>query len=252
LDPEQVTQYISIMGQLQWLISLGRFDVSSAVAALSTLRSNPRKGHLECARRVVGYVAKFKRAALNFRVGRPDYSHLSQKVEDWEKSVYTNDHEEFPHNMPPPLGRAVHITEYVDANLYFDLVTGRACTGILIYLNQTPIDWHCKKQATVACATFGSEFVAAKTATEKAYDLRYTLRMMGIPVEYETYVFGDNSAVITQSTIPHSQLGKRHNALAYHFTREAIATGMIRMFHIAGIDNPADCMTKFLGYQEWF
>ncbi len=23
------------------------------------------------------------------------------------------------------------------------------------------------------------------------------------------------------------------------------------MFHIAGIDNPSDCMTKFLGYQEW-
>jgi hypothetical protein len=114
------------------------------------------------------------------------------------------------------------------------------------------MDWYCKKQSTVACATFSSEFVAAKTATEKAYDLRYTLRMFGIPLDYETYVFGDNAAVITQSTIPHSQLGKRHNALAYHFTREAIATGMIRMFHIAGIDNPADCMTKFLGYQEWF
>ena len=103
----------------------------------------------------------------------------------------------------------------------------------------------------MACATFCSEFVAAKTATEKAYDLRYTLRMMGIPVDYETYVLGDNLAVITQSTIPHSQLGKRHNALAYHYTREAVATGMLLMFHIAGIENPADCMTKFLGYQEW-
>jgi hypothetical protein len=252
LGPEQVTEYLSLMGQLQWLISLGRFDVSSAVTGLSTFRSKPRIGHLKRAQRVVGYVAKFKDAALRFRVGPPDYSHLHQKVEDWEKSVYGNDHEEFPHNMPTPLGKLVRITEFVDANLYFDLVTGRACTGILIFLNQTPMDWHCKKQSTVACATFGSEFVAAKTATEKAYDLRYTLRMMGIPVDYQTYVFGDNAAVITQSTIPHSQLGKRHNALAYHFTREAIATGMIRMFHIPGTQNPADCMTKFLGYQEWY
>ena len=91
----------------------------------------------------------------------------------------------------------------------------------------------------------------AKTATEKAYNLRYTLRMINIPVDYRTYMFSDNAAVITQSTIPHSQLGKHHNALAYHFTQEAIATGMIRMFHIAGINNPADCMTKYLGYQEW-
>jgi hypothetical protein len=252
LEPEQVTEYLSLMGQLQWLISLGRFDVSSAVTALSTFRSKPRIGHLNRAKRVVGYVARFKSAALRFRVGLPDYSHLPQKEEDWQKSVYGNDHEEFPHNMPTPLGKLVRITEFVDANLYFDLITGRACTGILIYLNQTPIDWYCKKQSTVACATFGSEFVAAKTATEKAFDLRYTLRMMGIPVDYRTYVFGDNAAVITQSTIPHSQLGKRHNALAYHFTREAIATGMVLMFHIAGVDNPSDCMTKFLGYQEWF
>ena len=75
---------------------------------------------------------------------------------------------------------------------------------------------------------------------------------MGIPVDYDTYVVGDNTALITQSTIPHSQLGKHHNALAYHFTREGIATGMIRMFHIAGIDNPSNFLTKFLGYQEWY
>jgi hypothetical protein len=78
------------------------------------------------------------------------------------------------------------------------------------------IDWYCKKQSTMACATFGSKFVAAKMATEKAYDLHYTLWMMGIPADYKTYIFGDNAcSVITQSMISHSQLGKRHNALAY-------------------------------------
>jgi hypothetical protein len=69
------------------------------------------------------------------------------------------------------MGKVVHITEFLDANLYFDLVTWWVCTGILIFLNQMPIDWYCKKQSTMACATFGSKFVAAKMATEKAYDL---------------------------------------------------------------------------------
>jgi hypothetical protein len=200
---------------------------------------------------VVGYVAKFKDAPQCFRVGLPDYSQLSQKVDNWEGSVYGNDHEEFLHNMPAPLGKLVHITEYVDANLFFDLVTGQACTGILIFLNQTLIDWYYKKQSTVAYATFSYKFVAAKSAMEKAYDLRYTLRMMGIPLDYQIYVFGDNLAVIIQSIIPHSQLEKRHNVLAYHYTHEAIATGMIHMYHVDSIDNPADCMTKFLGYLEW-
>ena len=92
------------MDQVQWLISLDRFDVSSAVAGLSTFQSQPHEGHLERAQRVVGYVAKFKTAALRFRVCVPDYSHLPTKVEDWGKSVYGNDHEELPHNMPTPLG----------------------------------------------------------------------------------------------------------------------------------------------------
>jgi hypothetical protein len=58
--------------------------------------------------------------------------------------------------------------DFVVANLYFNLVTGYACTGILIILSQTPIGWYCKKQSTVACATFDVEFVAANTATKKA------------------------------------------------------------------------------------
>ena len=80
LEPKQVTEYLSLMGQLQWLISLGRFDVSSAVTALSTFRSQPRIGHLMRAKRVVGYVAKFKDAALRFRFVLPDYTQYPQKV----------------------------------------------------------------------------------------------------------------------------------------------------------------------------
>ena len=154
--------------------------------------------------------------------------------------------------MPAPLGKVVRITQFVDANLYFNLVDGKACTGILTMINQTPIDWYCKKQATVATATFGSEFVAAKTAVEKNYDLRYTLRMFGVPVDYRSYLFGDNLSVIMNGSIPHSQLGKRHHALAYHYVREATANGSIRLGHISGKENPADCLTKFLGYQVWW
>jgi len=252
LEEKEVTIYMSMVGQLQWLITLGRFDTMSAVVSLSSFRAAPRTGHLDRAKRVFGYVVKFKDAAIRIRTGLPNYDHLPHQDPDWAASVYGCMHEEFPHNMPEPLGKLVRITEFVDANLYFDLLTGRACTGLLIFLNQTPIDWYCKKQSTVATATFGSEFVATKTAVEKAYDLRYTLRMMGIPVDYRSYLFGDNQSVVTQATIPHSQLTKRHNALAYHYTREAVAAGLVVYCHIPGTENPSDCLTKFLGYQQWW
>ena len=179
----------------------------------------------------------------------PDYSHLPDQVHDSMYTVYGNISEELPDDMPTPLGKPVCITMFVDANLYFDLINGRAVTGILSLVNQTPVDWYSKKQTTVATATFGSEFVAARQATDILVDLRYTLHMLGAPLEQNSYMFGDNKSVVTQSTLPHSKLAKRWYALAYHRVREAVASGFLMFYHIPGTENPADVLTKFLGYQ---
>ena len=125
-------------------------------------------------------------------------------------------------------------------------MTGRACTGILHRLNKTPIDWYCKRQNNVKTATYGSEFVAARTATEQIIDLRYVLRMLGVPLDGPAYMFGDNLSVVTSATIPQSSLKKHHNALAYHKVREAQAAGILNFYHIDGKENPADVLTKFL------
>ena len=61
-------------------------------------------------------------------------------------------------------------------------------------------------------------------------------------------MFGDNKSVVTSSTIPHSTLSKRWNALSYHRVREAIAAGFIRFEFIEGSQNPADILTKPLGH----
>ena len=49
-----------LIGQLQWLVTLGRFDIHTQVTTLSRLRSAPRKGHLERLQRICGYVKKTK------------------------------------------------------------------------------------------------------------------------------------------------------------------------------------------------
>jgi hypothetical protein len=123
-------------------------------------------------------------------------------------------------------------------------------SGILHLINQTPVQWFAKKQATVETATYGSEFMVARQATEQILDLRYTLRMMGIPLDGPSWLFGDNSSVITSSTIPHSTLNKRHNALSYHRVRECIAFRIINFLHVPSINNPSDILTKFLGFAK--
>ena len=92
----------------------------TAVNSMSSFRCNPRKGHLERLKNLYGYVWKFKDAAITTRIQVPNYSHLDEQDEpqDWENSVYGGDHEEFPDNMPVPLGKLVRISAFVDANLY--------------------------------------------------------------------------------------------------------------------------------------
>jgi hypothetical protein len=51
-------------------------------------------------------------------------------------------------------------------------------------------------------------------------------------------MFGNNQAVVPNSTIPHSSLYKRHNALAYHRVREMISAKIPEYYWIDGKSNP--------------
>ena len=47
LDEEKITKYQSLIGALQWVVTIGRFDVATAVMSLSLFRAAPPVGHLE-------------------------------------------------------------------------------------------------------------------------------------------------------------------------------------------------------------
>ena len=157
----------------------------------------------------------------------PDYSYYPEQNFDRTHTVYGHVQEIIPHDITDPLGKSVTTTTTVDANLNHCLATGRSLTCCLHFVNHTPIDSYSKRQATVETATYGSEFVASKTATEQIIDLRHTLRYLGAPIKTKSYLFGDNRSVVTSSTLPHSTLVKRHNILAYHRVREAIASKIL-------------------------
>ena len=215
-DEHQTKQFQTLIGQLQWLISLGRFDIAVHVMSLSRFRAQPRKGHLDRAKRIVGYLLFLPDGAIRFRIGEPDFSSLKDQEYDWTRTVYSGACEQIPHDIPKPLGKHVETTHYVDANLHHDLATGKAVTAALHFLNQTPIDAYTKRQSTVETATYGSEFVAARTAVDQIIDIRTTLRYLGVPIRDKSYMFGDNKSVVTSSTIPNSTISKRHHLASYH------------------------------------
>ena len=160
-DEHQTNQFQTLVGQLQWLISLGHFDIAVHVMSLSRFRAQPRKGHLDRAKRIVGYLLFLPDGAIRFRTGEPDFSSLNDQEYDWTRSVYSGACEQIPHDIPKPLGEHGQTTHYVDANLHHDHATGKAVTAVLHFLNQTPIDAYSKRHHLVSYHRV-KEAIAAK------------------------------------------------------------------------------------------
>ena len=251
LNGTEMQQYQSLIGAMQWAVSIGRFDITTAIMTLSGFHAMPQCGHMERAKRIYGYLAWMEHAMIHVHMKEPDYSALPVQEFKWAHTVYGNVSEIVPDDAPLPLGKYVTLTHYFDAsNLYHDMLTGRSVTGILHLMNKTPNKWYSKKQATVETATYGSKFIAARTCVDQIIDLHTSLHYLGVPVHDTSYVFGDNKTVCDSATIPHAKLHKCHNALSFHRVHEAVAAKFVAIYHLNGEYNPADIMTKHWGYQQ--
>jgi hypothetical protein len=227
LPEEMIKVYKSVIGALQGAATLGRLDIFAAVITLGRFHAAPRIGHLDRLKRICGYLRRNPEGTIRFRTGKPDHSKYQVSMHDWQYSTYGASTEETPKICQRQKGNLSRSPPYNSPR-------------------QSNTHRCSKRQGTVETSTYGSEFVAARLATEQIIDIRYTLRMMGIPIDGATYMFGDNASILTSGTIPHSTLSKRHGALSSFRVREAVAQGIIRFIHIEGRENPADVLTKFL------
>lgn len=115
-----------------------------------------------------------------------------------------------------------------------------------MFCNRAPVIWYSKRQNGVESSTFGSEFIALKSAVELISVLRYKLRMFGIPIEGPTNTFCDNEAVFKNLTHQESRLRRNHHSIAYHVCREAVAIRACRVAKEDSGTNLDDLFTKVL------
>jgi hypothetical protein len=245
LDDEEKTFYQEMIGILRWSIELGRCDILLEVSLLSSHLSLPRLGHMQAACHIFNYLLAHPNRSIHMDPRYPQIDESRFLTFDWT-DFYRHSVEPIPEFIPEPLGEYVVIHCFVDASHASDLKSRKSQTGILIFLNRAPIFWYSKKQNCVESSTFGSEFIALKTAVEFIQALRLKLRWMGIPFYGPANVYCDNKTAVDSSTQPAVTLTKKHNAIAYHKCREAVATGMIRIAYEPTDTNLADLFTKIL------
>ena len=252
--PETITVFQNIIGILRWICELGRLDIIHEVSILSQYLSQPRVGHLQQSLNILYYLKHHNRSYILLDPTRFDVDWKPRSEGDIPptqralamRDLYPDAVEQVPHNMPVPRGEEVDINVFVDADHAGNRVTRRSHTGIILMVNMAPVMWYSKKQNTIETSTFGSEITALRIATELVESLRYKLRMFGVPISGPARIYCDNESVVKSTTIPESRLKKKHNSIAYHRIREAVAAGIIIIYFEASESNLADLLTKVL------
>jgi hypothetical protein len=137
-NDEEADYFQQQIGVLRWAVELGRIDLTAATSMMASYTAAPRTGF--------SYLKCHDRSKLVF-----DDSYVQVNDEqdyDW-KGFYPNVTEEIPANIPKPRGKAMQMTVFVDTDHAGDVLTRRSRTGVLVYLNRSPILWYSKKQNSV-------------------------------------------------------------------------------------------------------
>jgi hypothetical protein len=242
LDANGIQLYQGYIGILQWTVELGRIDIMVEISKLSSFLMAPREGHLEAALSVFAYLCKHKDHVMIFNPARMDVQESDFINSQWT-DVYGELKEEIPMDFPVPLGNAIRITAYVDAD---HVVSQRSQTGFIVFANSAPIIWYCKKQNTIKSSTFGAKFVALRVCTKALIALRYKLWSFGVHVDGPADIYCDNGSVVKSASVVKGRLNKKHLAICYHRVQECWAMKICQIAHVKGDDNLADIFTKVL------
>ena len=132
-----------MIGSLNWILTLGRFDIAFALNAVSRYNMAPREGHREAVQRIFGYLKHHKNAQIILDPGEPTIrtDALVNKGFNW-KELYPDACEDTTFDFIQPKGEQVTFTCYVDADHARDKLTKKSVRGIILLMNNTQLFGH--------------------------------------------------------------------------------------------------------------
>ena len=99
------------------------------------------------------------------------------------------------------------------------------------------------------CAPMSAAWDAVGITIKFILKLRYTLRLVSIPLDKPALMLRDNMSVVSvvlNATVLSSVLRKKHLDIGCHRVREAVAANVLRFAHVRSEDKLSDVLTKAL------
>jgi hypothetical protein len=120
----------------------------------------------------------------------------------------------------------------------------RSITGYIVFLLGAPILWKSKAQKSVSLSSSEAEYYALSEAAKEIKFVVQILLSMGIPVKIPVIVRVDNMGAIFMSENASASSRTKHVDTRYHFVREYVEDGFIRIVFVRTANNVSDSFTK--------
>ncbi|GKV51107.1 hypothetical protein SLEP1_g57782 [Rubroshorea leprosula] len=202
------TEYRKIVGSLQYL-NLTRPDICFATSKLSQFMHSPTDLHWQAVKRVLRYL----KATLNHGLLIRPQSSLS-------------------------------LHGFTDVDWAGDKDHFTSTTGYLMYLDSNLVSWKATKQRAVARSSTEAEYRALAAGTSELVWIQNLLFELGIRPTSPPALYCDNlgATYLSSNPVMHSRM--KHIAIDLHFVWDLVDKKVVRVSHIASIDQLADGLTK--------
>ncbi|KAK3784573.1 hypothetical protein RRG08_003381 [Elysia crispata] len=107
------------------------------------------------------------------------------------------------------------------------------------------ISWKSKKQQSVALSSCEAEYMAISSATQEGKFLLALINDMNIDLHVHDFTLNcDNQGAIALSKNPVHHQRSKHIDIRYHFVRDEISNGHMKVQYVPSKENLADVFTK--------
>ena len=131
-----------------------------------------------------------------------------------------------------------------DGDFATDKVKRVSVTGYVIYFMGIPVAWRSRGQKGVTLSTSEAEYVALSEVVKELKFITQVLETMKVNVKLPITVHVDNVGAIFMATNQTSSDRTKHVDVRYHFVREFIEDGVVKIKFVRSKENDADLFTK--------
>lgn len=202
------TQYKQLIGSLMYLTNT-RPDIMYVVCFLSRFMAYPKNVHMLAAKRVIRYIKGTSEMGLLYK---------RSSGED--------------------------LLAYTDSDYAGDTDTSRSTSGYVFMMSEAAVAWSSRKQPVVTLSTTEAEYVAASACACQCVWMKMVLDNFGQTRSKSITVLCDNSSSIKLSKNPVFHGRTKHIRVRFHFLRDLVKDGEIKLVYCGTKDQIVDIMTK--------